>query len=83
MTISNLIADSGYAASFQSLGQYRTALVQAARRFEQSVITPDKLKDIASAIVMAYKCGKLGHAYEPGYTEHEAVAWEIGNRESR
>jgi len=38
---------------------------------------------IVRAVVLAYKEGKNGEAYHPGYTPHEAVAFEIGQRERR
>lgn len=44
-------------------------------------ITADQLPGIVSAIILAYKEGKNGEAYHPGYTPHEAVAFEIGQRE--
>jgi len=46
-------------------------------------ITADQLPGIVSAIILAYKEGKNGEAYHPGYTPHEAVAFEIGQRETK
>lgn len=46
-------------------------------------ITADQLPGIVSAIILAYKEGRNGEAYHPGYTPHEAVAFEIGQRERR
>lgn len=33
---------------------------------------------IVRAVVLAYKEGKNGEPYHPGYTPHEAMAWQIG-----
>jgi hypothetical protein len=30
---------------------------------------------------VAYNEGRAGNPYHPGYTEHEAMAWEIGQAE--
>jgi len=46
-------------------------------------ITADQLPGIVSAIILAYKEGKNGEAYHPGYTPHEAAAFEIGQRETK
>jgi hypothetical protein len=35
----------------------------------------------ARAIIHAYKEGLFGFPDHPGYTEHEAMAWEIGQAE--
>lgn len=38
---------------------------------------PDLTAIVRSSIV-AYKEGRNGESYHPGYTEHERMAWEIG-----
>ncbi len=75
MTLTDLIADSAHAATFQTLGQYRMALLAAAKEHDA------RQEGIVRAVVLAYKEGKNGEAYHPGYTPHEAAAFEIGQRE--
>jgi len=36
---------------------------------------------IVRASIVAYNEGRAGNPYHPGYTEHEAMAWEIGQAE--
>lgn len=72
MKLTDLIADSAFAATFQTLGQYRMALIAAAKEHDA------RQAGIVRAVVLAYKEGKNGEVYHPGYTEHEAMAWQIG-----
>lgn len=72
MKLTDLIADSAFAATFQTLGQYRMALLAAAKEHDA------RQAGIVRAVVLAYKEGKNGEPYHPGYTEHEAMAWQIG-----
>lgn len=77
MTLTELIADSAYAATFQTMGQYRMSLLASAKEHDA------RQAGIVRAVVLAYKEGKNGEPYHPGYTPHEAVAFEIGQRERR
>ena len=36
---------------------------------------------IVRSSIHAYNAGKRWEDYEPGYTDHEAMAWEIGRAE--
>lgn len=40
-----------------------------------------RLQGIVHASIHAYNAGKRWEQYEPGYTEHERMAWEIGRAE--
>ena len=40
-----------------------------------------RLQGIVRASIHAYNAGKRWEEYEPGYTEHERMAWEIGRAE--
>lgn len=64
-------------ADFQTMGQYRMALLAAAKEHDA------RQAGIVRAVVLAYKEGRNGEAYHPGYTPHEAAAFEIGQRERR
>lgn len=39
------------------------------------------LQAIVRSSIHAYKCALAGFPCEPGYTEHELMAWEIGRKE--
>ena len=39
------------------------------------------LQGIVRSSIVAYNEGRAGNPYHPGYTEHEAMAWEIGQAE--
>ena len=39
------------------------------------------LQGIVSASIVAYKEGRAWNPYHPGYTDHERMAWEIGQAE--
>lgn len=40
-----------------------------------------ELEAIVRSSIVAYKEGRNGESYHPGYTEHESMAWEIGRKE--
>ena len=40
-----------------------------------------ELEAIVRSSIVAYKEGRNGESYHPGYTEHERMAWEIGLKE--
>lgn len=40
-----------------------------------------RLQGIVRASIHDYNAGKRLEEYEPGYTEHERMAWEIGRAE--
>lgn len=40
-----------------------------------------RLRAIVRSSILAYKEGMNGESYHPGYTEHERMAWEIGQAE--
>lgn len=39
------------------------------------------LQVIVRSSIHAYKEGRNGESYHPGYTDHERIAWEIGRKE--
>ncbi|MBR7514021.1 hypothetical protein KC219_28070, partial [Mycobacterium tuberculosis] len=65
-----LIADDGYAASFQSMGQYRTALLAALRAQDDAApvawITKEQLEQIEEWTADAWVYWReSGHVAEP------------------
>ena len=41
----------------------------------------DEKQGIVRSSIVAYNEGRAGNPYHPGYTQHEAMAWEIGQAE--
>jgi len=48
---------------------------------EPKYLGMDEKQGIVRASIVAYNEGRAGNPYHPGYTEHEAMAWEIGQAE--
>lgn len=42
---------------------------------------PHLITAIVRSSIVAYNEGRAGNPYHPGYTDHESIAWQIGQAE--